>query len=96
MQIGADIYCDSQCILRELQHRFPEPAYYQANAEGLAWGVSRWTDEKFFKDAIGLVLGGAGADLPAEFVESVAPELVAHQKRVAAEEQVIAYYDSRK
>jgi hypothetical protein len=25
MQIGADIYCDSQCIIRELQRRFPEP-----------------------------------------------------------------------
>ena len=23
MQIGADIYCDTQCILRELQRRFP-------------------------------------------------------------------------
>ena len=23
MQIGADIYCDSQCILRELERRFP-------------------------------------------------------------------------
>jgi hypothetical protein len=25
MQIGADIYCDSQYIIRELQRRFPEP-----------------------------------------------------------------------
>ena len=25
MQIGADIYCDTQCIMRELERRFPEP-----------------------------------------------------------------------
>ena len=28
MQIGADIYCDSQCILRELERRFPEPTFF--------------------------------------------------------------------
>ena len=25
LQIGADIYCDTQCITRELERRFPEP-----------------------------------------------------------------------
>ena len=25
MQVGADIYCDSQRIVRELERRFPEP-----------------------------------------------------------------------
>ena len=69
MQIGADIYCDSQCILRELQKRYPDPGFYSPADEGLAWALSRWTDEKFFKDSIALVLGGAGADLPADFAE---------------------------
>src|SRR6201996_6242988 len=26
MQIGADIYCDTQCIMRELERRFPQPS----------------------------------------------------------------------
>lgn len=69
MQIGADVYCDSQCILRELQNRFPDPGYFSPSDEGVSWALSRWTDEKFFKDAIALVLGGAGADLPADFAE---------------------------
>jgi len=69
MQIGADVYCDSQCILRELQHRFPDPGFFSPSDEGVSWALSRWTDEKFFKDAIALVLGGAGADLPADFAE---------------------------
>ena len=69
MQIGADIYCDSQCILREIQKRVPQPAYFSDASEGMAWGLSRWADEKFFKDSIGLVLGDAGSDLPPDFAE---------------------------
>lgn len=27
VQIGADIYCDSQCIIRELDRRYPSPGF---------------------------------------------------------------------
>ena len=48
MQIGADVYCDSLAILRELERRFPEPSFEPAGgAAGLAWGFSRWTDGEF-------------------------------------------------
>ena len=57
MQIGADIYCDSQCILRELQRRFPQPTFYPGGADGLPWAVNRWTDVVF--DSAGVQ--GAGA-----------------------------------
>lgn len=67
MQIGADIYCDSQEILRELQRRFPEPTFFPGGAEGMVWGLSRWTDGDFFTDGIALVLGAAGDNLPADF-----------------------------
>ncbi len=66
MQIGADIYCDSQCILRELERRFPEPSYFPNNSEGLAWGMSRW-GEQVFVESIKLVLGAAGEALPEDF-----------------------------
>ncbi len=39
MQIGADIYCDSQCILRELERRFPEPSLLPDGDAGLGLGV---------------------------------------------------------
>ena len=63
MQIGADIYCDSQCILRELEKRYPQPGYYPANEHhysgGLPWGFARWTDDRMFAQTIKLVLAGA-------------------------------------
>jgi len=71
MQIGADIYCDSQCILRELERRYPAPAmptFFPADA-GLMWCLSRWTDGALFDLGVKLVLGAAGDDLPADFAE---------------------------
>ena len=38
MQIGADIYCDSQLIVRELERRFPEPTLFPQGYSGLADG----------------------------------------------------------
>lgn len=67
MQIGADIYCDSQCILREIERRHPEPTFFPGGADGMAWGVSRWTDGELFNIAIKLVLGTAGEALPHDF-----------------------------
>ncbi|MCH8951222.1 MAG: glutathione S-transferase family protein [Proteobacteria bacterium] len=69
MQIGADIYCDSQCILREIERRHPEPTFYPGGAAGMAWGVGRWTDGELFSQVIKLVLGAAGDALPADFAE---------------------------
>jgi len=68
MQIGADIYCDSQCILRELQRRFPEPSFYPRGADGLPWGVSRWSDA-MFESAARLLIGASADQLPEAFVK---------------------------
>ena len=67
MQVGADVYCDSQCIIRELERRFPEPTLFPGGAAGLAWGVSRWTDGPLFTAAIALIFADAGDAMPAEF-----------------------------
>ena len=68
MQIGADIYCDSQCILRELERRHPTPTFLPVDA-GLMWCLSRWTDGALFDLGVKLVLGSAGDALPADFAE---------------------------
>lgn len=67
MQIGADIFCDSQCIIRELERREPKPTVFPGGADGLAWGVSRWTDGPFFTATIAVVFGDAGETMPEAF-----------------------------
>lgn len=68
MQIGADIFCDSQCILRELQRRFPEPTFYPGGADGMPWAVNRWSDY-VFDVAAGVVLGANADQLPEAFAK---------------------------
>jgi glutathione S-transferase len=68
MQIGADIYCDTQCILRELQRRFPEPALFPDGKEGLAWATAMWTDRSFFQNTVNLVFGSLADRVPPEFI----------------------------
>jgi glutathione S-transferase len=68
MQIGADIYCDSQCILRELQRRFPEPTFFPGGADGMAWGISRWSDG-LFELTVKLTMGANADQLPEAFLK---------------------------
>ncbi|MFK8083831.1 MAG: glutathione S-transferase family protein [Granulosicoccus sp.] len=69
MQIGADIYCDSQCIIRELERRHPSPSFMPTDNGGLMWCMSRWTDGALFDLSVKIVLGSAGDNLPADFAE---------------------------
>ncbi len=69
LQAGAEVYCDSQCILRELERRCPEPSFFPGNAAGMAWGVSRWTDGALFDTTVKLVLGAAADQLPEAFAK---------------------------
>ena len=69
MQIGADIYCDTQCILRELDMRFPEPPFMPDGSAGLGWLVFAWADRPFYA-AVNAVMFGVNADkLPDSFVK---------------------------
>jgi glutathione S-transferase len=68
MQIGADIYCDTQCIMRELENRFPQPSLLPKDFDGLAWGSAMWTDRSFFQNTVNLVFGSLADKVPAEFI----------------------------
>lgn len=67
MQIGADIYCDSSCILREIDRRFPEPTFYPGGGYGLPWALGQWCDTVLFDLVLRVVLGHAPDELPKEF-----------------------------
>ena len=69
MQIGADVYCDTQCIIRELERRFPEPTLFPGGSEGLAWGLGFWTDKVLYTTAVGLVFGAVADKLDPGYIE---------------------------
>lgn len=67
MQIGADIYCDTQCIARELERRFPRPSLFPGGDAGMPWALSRWTDGPLFVQTAAVVLGAQADELPEDF-----------------------------
>jgi len=69
MQVGADIYCDTQCIMRELERRFPRPSLLPRGFEGLAWASAMWTDRSFFQNTVNLVFGSLADKVPTDFIE---------------------------
>jgi len=68
LQIGADIYCDTQVILRELERRFPEPTLFPAGYEGVASATAMWTDRAFFQSTVNLVFGSLADKVPPDFI----------------------------
>lgn len=56
MQIGADIYCDTQLIMLELDRRLPSPAFLPEGREGEARAIAMWADRLIFSPAVGVVM----------------------------------------
>lgn len=65
MQIGADVYCDTQAILAELDARHPEPA----TARGGDWAVNLWADRLWFQASVAVVFAQIGDAVPREFIQ---------------------------
>src|ERR1700758_4421633 len=68
MQIGADIYCDTQIIIRELEARHPTPTLFPLGNAGVAWALGMWRDRAFLA-TVSLVFGTLGDRVPKEFIE---------------------------
>ena len=68
MQIGADIFCDTQRIARELERRFPEPSWFPATDPGLGYALVKWSDE-FFQADLKMALALLGPDWDPAFRE---------------------------
>ncbi|MBL0900494.1 MAG: glutathione S-transferase family protein [Reyranella sp.] len=56
MQIGADIYCDTQLIMLEIERRLPSPALLPRGCEGEARAIAMWADRLIFSPAVGVVM----------------------------------------
>src|SRR5258706_319958 len=66
MQIGADVYCDSQIILRELERRYPTPSL-TPNNNGAGYGIGFWADRQIFQAAVAIIFGEIGDRVPEDF-----------------------------
>ena len=69
MQIGADVYCDSQCIVRELERRHPAPTVHPGGSEATSWAFAFWSDRVLFQAAVGVIFGQMADQVPKEFIE---------------------------
>ena len=65
LQIGADIYCDTQVILAEIERRAPVPK----TIKGPAWAVNFWADRPFFQATVPIIFGELGDATPKAFLE---------------------------
>jgi len=67
MQVGADIYCDTQLIMLELERRLPGPALLPKGREGEARAITMWIDRNIFAPAVGVVMSQVADKFGEEF-----------------------------
>ncbi|MFP6773643.1 MAG: glutathione S-transferase family protein [Alphaproteobacteria bacterium] len=64
LQIGADIYCDTSLIVRELERRFPTPTLFPAELTAAADAITYWAENRLFRPISLYVSGSNLAHLP--------------------------------
>ncbi len=47
LQVGADIFCDSDCIARRLEQLAPEPTLFPPGTESFSYMIGEWQQELF-------------------------------------------------
>jgi glutathione S-transferase len=68
LQIGADVYCDTEVILRTLEKVSPSPTLYPTG-DGIAKALSHWWERSTWKPAIGVLVHHIGEHLPEAFLK---------------------------
>jgi len=66
LQIGADVYVDSQRIARELEARFPTPSLFPDRNAGVTYAAVKWADA-FFRAGLQYTIAVTSQAWPAEF-----------------------------
>ncbi len=92
LQVGADIYCDTNLILPTLERLQPTPSLYPVGSQGVAEGLGFAWERQMWIPTIGVLVHYIGAHIPAEFLrdrkeaylmvdisqEAMAPQFGAH------------------
>jgi glutathione S-transferase len=87
LQIGADVYCDTELIARCIEGRQPEPTIFPAGQGAGAQLVAAWADRQLFQACVPLVFGALAEMLPPELVadrQKMRPDLSIESLRAAA------------
>ena len=61
LQDGADVWCDTKLIARELERRVPQPTFYPPNTSGTADAIAWWAEQQFMRPTA-LYVSGINAD----------------------------------
>lgn len=70
MQVGADVFCDTLLILREVERLRPEgPSLYPGGQEALANALGWWSEKTTFFPVAKLATSVMGDKIPAGFIE---------------------------
>lgn len=69
LQVGADVYCDSQLIARALERLHPDPTLYPGGSEGVCHTFSLWADRLFFLATVPVLFALIGEHVPQAFIE---------------------------
>lgn len=66
LQVGAELFIDSQLIARKLEQLHPTPSLFPAGDAGLQLAMVKWSDQ-FFRSALKIVLGAMADQWPEPF-----------------------------
>jgi glutathione S-transferase len=67
LQIGADIYCDTELIAVEIERRHPEPTLFPSGGHGLAAIIGNWVAMSLFMPSVRYPFGVNAERMPMEF-----------------------------
>src|SRR5262245_73239 len=69
LQIGADIWCDTQSIVRVLERLHPEPTIYPDGSEATTHAWNLWADRLLFMPVVAVVFAEIGSLVPQAFID---------------------------
>jgi glutathione S-transferase len=72
MQVGADVFCDTLLILRQLERMHPTPSLFPGG-EAMATALGRGVEKSIFDAAVGIIVCLTGHTYPRELVEDRGP-----------------------
>ena len=69
LQIGADVYCDTQLIARTIERLHPTPTLYPGGSEGTCHAWALMADRLLFLPAVAVVFAAIGSTVPQAFID---------------------------